>query len=133
MLSKNSIMSIFLIEDDDVDAEQFERILTKNRGSYVLYRAMDGKEALNKIDHFIKTHAAEESWIVLDLKIPLVSGAEILSYIEQTYDLQETYIVIVSTSNDPRDLDLKNHPYVKAYIHKTNLSRDLPIILSQRL
>lgn len=133
MISNNSTLSIFLIEDDDIDAEQFERILIKNRRSYVLYRTRDGKDALTKIDHFIKTHAKEESWIVLDLKIPLVSGAEILSYIKQTYDLQETYIIIVSTSYDPRDLTLKHHPYVKAYIHKVNLSRDLPIILSQRL
>ena len=131
MKSDSNHIPIFMVEDDDVDAEHFVRILTKNQIFYTLYRAMDGMMALENIDAFIKKYSHDIFLIVLDLKIPLLPGGEILDHLHSRYDLTHAYIIIVSTSSDPRDICVKRHPKVKAYISKPHLSKELPVLLSQ--
>ena len=82
----------FVIEDDEAHLELFCEALQKARFEVETFR--DGQTALSRLT------ATTPTLVLLDLHLPHVSGADILSYIRSDPRLKNTRVVLASA--DPQ-------------------------------
>jgi CheY-like chemotaxis protein len=81
-------VEILLVEDGDEDAELTARALRKSRIANQLRRVRDGAEALELLlggpAHAGAAAAIRPRLVLLDLKLPKVSGLEVLARLKAT-------------------------------------------------
>ncbi len=102
MLSKDE--TILLIEDDRVDIMTVQRALQKNEISNPLHIARTGLEALSMLrgdSGFEKI--PPPALILLDLNLPKMSGIEFLRKLRSDPELKELHIIVLTSSNEPKD------------------------------
>ena len=102
MLDKNE--TILLIEDDRVDIMTVQRALKKNKISNPLHIARTGLEALSMLrgDNGFKK-ISPPALILLDLNLPKMSGIEFLRKLRSDPELKELHIIVLTSSNEPKD------------------------------
>ena len=101
MTKRTREVTLFLIEDDDVDATNIERSFVKKRIKNRIVRARDGIEALE----LMRSDAIPVPYIVLlDLKMPRMDGLEFLRHIRADDNLNETVVFVLTTSLDEEDI-----------------------------
>jgi CheY-like chemotaxis protein len=103
MLAKDA--GILLVEDDRVDVMTVQRALKKNRVDNPLYVARTGIEALAML-RGVQGYARIEpppALILLDLNLPRMSGIEFLQELRSDPVLQALKVIVLSSSNEPRD------------------------------
>jgi two-component system response regulator len=108
---------ILLVEDSDDDAELAMMAFHRARITNPLVRARDGVEALDYLFARGK-HAARDvrdlpAVTLLDLKLPRVSGLEVLKAIRANEHTKHIPIVILTSSNEDKDR-------LSAYTHFAN-------------
>jgi len=103
---------ILLVEDNPVDLDLTLRAFAKRKLSNPVNVARDGAEALSWIPRW----EAGEPWpalILLDLKLPKVSGLEVLRQLKAHPTLRAIPVVVLTTSSE--DIDMQ-----QAYLLGTN-------------
>jgi CheY-like chemotaxis protein len=85
--------SVLVVDDDDDIREVLEMALVE-RG-YVVTQASNGREALEAVSHGMP------SLILLDMKMPVMSGWEFAAEIDRRYALRAP-IVVISAAEDAR-------------------------------
>ena len=99
---------VLLVEDGDADAELAMRVLHKQQIVRSIHRVRDGAEALEWL--FCKGEDGRPAcrnkpqMILLDLKLPRVDGMEVLRRVKEHAELRSTPVVVLTSSNEPRDL-----------------------------
>jgi two-component system, response regulator len=107
MLEQNNV-DVLIVEDNPHDSELFIRALKKSNMSTSLYVAVDGDEALSfllctgKFEQRRQNKAVKV--IFLDLKLPKISGLEVLKEIKNHPITCKTPVVIVSSSAQDQDI-----------------------------
>jgi CheY-like chemotaxis protein len=101
MLSKTE--SILLIEDDRVDIMTVQRALKKNKISNPLFIARTGHEAFNMLRGEKGKDQVTPALILLDLNLPKMSGIEFLHKLRKDPKLSEQRIIVLTSSNEPKD------------------------------
>ena len=103
MLKKDE--TILLVEDDRVDIMTVQRALKKNQVSNPLYIARTGLEALSMLrgDEGVKQLSPPPALILLDLNLPRMSGIEFLHELRQDPELKDLHIIVLTSSNEPKD------------------------------
>ena len=86
---------LLFIEDDETTAYLTLRALKLNSFYASIVRANDGAEALK---HF-RSGKPKPTLILLDLKLPKVSGMEVLKILRSISDLQSVSVVVLTVSN----------------------------------
>ena len=102
-------VTLFIIEDDDVDAAALVRAIRKIGLRSRIERSTTAVEAL----HRLRTEFAESDEypiVFLDLNMPQMRGGQFLAEIRQDPKLRSLVIFVLSTSSDPRDVE-------EAYLH----------------
>ena len=97
--------TILLIEDDRVDIMTVQRALKKNAISNPLYVARTGLEALCMLRGG-KGHekiSPPPALILLDLNLPKMSGIEFLHELRGDPELKDLRIIVLTSSNEPKD------------------------------
>lgn len=106
--SSESKRSILLIEDDANDIELTKRAFERNRLANVFLVARDGAEALEMLfgSSMEAMHAdlSELQLILLDLKLPKVSGLEVLRKIRADERTRMIPVVVLTSSDVERDV-----------------------------
>jgi two-component system response regulator len=110
---------IMLIDDDDRDIELTMEALTEFGSSINVDIKRDGEET---IDYFFPENKMEEvdkpDLIILDLKMPLVNGIEVLKKLKSDTEFKIIPIVILTSSKEENDI-LASYRYgANAYIVK---------------
>ena len=118
----NSEKIILLVEDNTSDVELTRRALEKARISNRLVVAEDGKEALDYL-HGEGRHAGRDpsDWpalVLLDLKLPLVPGLEVLRRTREAARTRRLPVVILTSSKEEQDLAASYDLGVNSYIRK---------------
>ncbi len=102
MLDENA--GILLVEDDRVDVMTVQRALKKNRISNPLYVARTGVEALAMLRGVgVSVISPPPALILLDLNLPKMSGIEFLAELRQDPVLCSLPVIVLTSSDEPRD------------------------------
>jgi CheY-like chemotaxis protein len=119
---KDSQVEILLVEDNQNDAELTIRALQKYKMGNTIKHVKDGEEALdflftreNSLDSISEYHPR---LILLDIKLPKVSGLEVLSKIRENQQTRHIPVVILTSSNEEKDLVESYKLGVNSYITK---------------
>jgi len=115
MTKRSREVTLFLIEDDDVDATNIERSFIKKRINNPIVRARDGVEALE----LMRGDSVPVPYIVLlDLKMPRMDGLEFLRHIRSDDKLNETVVFVLTTSLDEEDIAASYKEHIAGYFVK---------------
>lgn len=124
-----AVFRIFLAEDNPADVFLIERALKEHNIVFHLEVAENGKQALSflrRLDGSVAELAP--SLIVLDLNLPQHDGAEILQRIRQTHVLKSVPVVVLTSSDSPRDQHAAIASGANRYIRKpSNLQEFMAI------
>ncbi|MEA2094856.1 MAG: response regulator [Pseudomonadota bacterium] len=117
MLDKDAV--ILLVEDDRVDVMTVQRALEKNNISNPLYVARTGVDALGMLrgDGFPRIEPTP-SLVLLDLNLPKMGGIELLKELRADPELHSLPVIVLTSSNEPRDRDAAFEYEVEDYIVK---------------
>ncbi len=115
----NQDAQILLVEDDRVDIMTVQRALKKNAVNNPLHVARTGLEALGMLRgegyQKLDPHPA---LILLDLNLPKMSGIEFLEEVRSDPELKSLRIIVLTSSNEPRDRQAAFQHDVDDYIVK---------------
>ncbi|CVK19504.1 MULTISPECIES: response regulator [Sporomusa] len=116
---RDKSMNILLIEDDEVDIMNVERAFKRINLTNPLYIARDGVEALAMLRG--QNGKAIVPWprlILLDINMPRMNGIEFLHEIRQDPALKMITVIVLTTSNEERDVVAAYQFNVAGYIIK---------------
>jgi CheY-like chemotaxis protein len=91
-------LKILLVEDDRIEILKFKRSISNIVDDYDLSLSNNGKEAFFEIDKEIP------DLIILDLNMPDINGIEFLTILKNDDELKHIPIIILTTSNNDRDI-----------------------------
>ena len=115
-------IEILIVEDNPRDAELTLRALKKNNLANNILVAQDGAEALDFF--FCRGKFEKRSFtrppkvVLLDLKLPKVSGLEVLKVVKGDHRTAHIPIVVVTSSREAPDMKLAYEMGVNSYVVK---------------
>ena len=118
-------IEILLVDDDDDDVMLTKKSLEKDRILNRINRVVDGVEALaylRKEGEY--ADAVRPDLILLDLNMPRKDGREALKEIKEDQNLRSIPVVILTTSEDQKDI-------ASSYSYKANSYVSKPVDLKQ--
>jgi len=116
-----SIKNILLVEDDMRDVDLTLAALSEHNLANKVFVVHDGAEALDYLYHrekFIDRAAGNPVVVLLDNKMPKVSGLEVLKIIKADQDLKTIPVVVLTSSRETPDLIEFYQHGVNAYVVK---------------
>src|SRR6201995_3701565 len=110
-----STKMILLVEDDPDHELLTIRALKKSNIGNEIRVARDGEEAIQML---FGTEAIQPKVILLDLKLPKVEGLEVLRRIRESDTTRMLPVVVLTSSDEERDLVRSYQLGVNSYIRK---------------
>ncbi len=109
-----AIPAILLVEDNEDDYEATVRSLKKNHFLNPVHWCKSGREALD----FLQTGDNVPDLILLDLNMPGIDGRQVLATVKGDAVLRHIPVIVLTTSNDARDVDQCYDIGASTYIQK---------------
>lgn len=107
-MSCERMADILMVEDNPNDAELTIRALRKKHLANPVFIAQDGQEALDFLFHQGNYASRESSGlprvILLDLKLPKISGLEVLKIIKENEHTKTIPVVVLTSSREDPDV-----------------------------
>ena len=120
-MPSNSV-DILVVEDDPEDLELTLRALRRENICNDIEVARDGEEALDFLfcrgKHQRRSPNCHPRLILLDLKLPKISGLEVLEHIKRDPSTSAVPVVILTSSKQEEDLIRGYHLGTNSYIQK---------------
>ena len=114
--------TILLVEDNPSDADLTRRALAKGHISNELVVVEDGQEALDYLRgegaYTGRQISETPAVILLDLKLPRVSGLEVLRLIRADARIRRVPVVILTSSKEEEDVGTGYDLGVNSYVRK---------------
>ncbi len=95
----NKALNILLIEDDKIEIMKFNRVISKIETKHSVKEVNNGEEALE----YLENNSLPDI-ILLDLNMPKMSGIEFLTNLKQHDTYKYIPTIILSTSDNPKDM-----------------------------
>jgi two-component system response regulator len=115
-------VEILLVEDNPEDAEMTLRALRRNNLANNVHWVKNGAEALDFVfgtgEYAQRDPAATPKLILLDIKMPKVDGIEVLRRLKSNPATQTIPVVVMTSSNEERDVVDSYRLGVNSYIVK---------------
>lgn len=115
-------VEILLVEDRPEDAELTLRALRKNNFANRVHWVKDGEQALEFLfgtgAYGARDGAAPPRLVLLDIKMPKVDGIEVLRRLKQQERTRAIPVVVMTSSNEERDVVETYRLGVNSYIVK---------------
>jgi CheY-like chemotaxis protein len=119
---------VLLIEDDVDDERLTLRALRKNNVDNEVVVAYDGQEALDFLFRTGKYQGnapgATPSLIILDLKLPKLSGLEVLRRIRESDETRCIPVVVLTSSDDPKQVAAALEAGANSFVRKPDNPKD---------
>jgi CheY-like chemotaxis protein len=113
---------VLLVDDSREDVELTSHILRREKLASSIHIVRDGAEALDFL--FCRGAFADRSFdrpprvVLLDLKLPKVNGIEVLEELKNDHRTRFIPVVVLSSSNEERDLVRSYELGANSYIQK---------------
>ncbi len=117
---QGSRFAVLLVEDDPMHAKIISRILSKAAAAEVAV-ACSGEEAVERLCSAFQADGSDSvpSLIMLDLRLPGMSGLDVLVRIKSERQLRRTPVVILSSSDEPLDIERCFDAGANAFVTKS--------------
>jgi CheY-like chemotaxis protein len=116
------LVEILLVEDNPHDAEMTLRSLRKHNFANKVHWVKDGAEALDFLfqegDYAGRDAGQSLKVVLLDIKMPKVDGIEVLRRLKADERTRATPVVIMTSSNEERDVVESYRLGVNSYVVK---------------
>jgi two-component system response regulator len=113
---------ILLVEDDPNDAELISRALRRGGVAATMARVSDGVEALDYLfcrgAFAARPRVPLPKLMLLDLKLPKLTGLEVLRAIRADAGLKRLVVVMLTSSKEERDLAEAYDSGINSYVVK---------------
>ncbi len=112
---------ILLVEDSPLDVEMTLDALAENKLANEVVVVSDGAEALDYLERRGRFRLRSEGnpvVVLLDIKLPKVDGIEVLRHMRESESLRAVPVVMLTSSNEERDVDRSYDLGVNAYVVK---------------
>ena len=117
--------TIFLVEDDDVDAKAVQRSFVKAKIQNPVVRAVDGLEALEILKGTSEKPKLEHPYLLLvDINMPRLNGIELIEALRSDEALRSAVVFVLTTSKRDEDRMAAYNLNVAGYIVKQNAGED---------
>lgn len=111
------LVTLFAIEDDDIDYRILSRTLSRLGADVELVRAHDGQQALA----MLRTGRVDDpAAVLLDLNMPRMNGFEFLESLRGDPSLPSLPVHVMTTSGNPEDRERALSLGVVSYIVKAD-------------
>ena len=115
MSSEPDVVTLLLVEDDDVDAMAIQRGFFEQRILNPIMRARDGLEALE----LLRSGTVPDPYIILlDLQMPRMNGFEFLDEIRSDPKLHTSVVFVLTTSTVEQDIADSYQKNIAGYFTK---------------
>jgi CheY-like chemotaxis protein len=94
----SKVVTIFLVEDDEVDVKALRWAFDKLKIANPLIVARDGVEAWSMLPTLPRPYL-----IITDINMPRMNGIELLRKIRESADYRDSIVFVLTTSNDEQD------------------------------
>ena len=130
-------LNILMVEDTEEHAVLMRRALEKGKLRPRLFWITDGRAALdflyNRGDYADKEVNPKPDLILLDLKLPKVSGLEILGQVKGEERLRDIPVVVLTASDEGKDIIESYQGGAESYLTKSvlflNKGADATVVL----
>jgi CheY-like chemotaxis protein len=124
---------MLVVEDSNEDFEALQRFLRRSPLTIPVQRCVNGEQALAFLyrtgPYSSPVAAPRPGLILLDLNLPKTDGREVLRRIKQDDNLKKIPVVVFTTSNNPKDIEVCYQYGANSYIVKpidfTQLKRNI--------
>jgi two-component system response regulator len=121
-MTDTEAVDILLVEDNPQDAELTTRALKKNNLANRLFTVEDGAEALDFVfcrgKYATRDNGHSPKVVLLDLKLPKVSGLEVLRALKQDERTRAIPVVVVTSSREDPDIKTAYSLGANSYVVK---------------
>ncbi len=117
-LHEISPVRILVIEDDPSDQELLLRQLRKRKMDDQVLCLSDGSQAIKYVEKHITSPEMKLIAIFLDIRLPRMSGVEVLQRLRTMPGMENFPVIVMTSSNDPRDLQECQKLRVMSYVQK---------------
>ncbi|AIE84294.1 response regulator [Fimbriimonas ginsengisoli] len=111
----NESLKILLVEDNPDDEQLTMRALRKLTPKVNADVARDGQEAW---DYLSDPSRPLPNLVLLDLKLPKISGLELLERLRKVERTKYLLVVVLTSSDEPSDVRASYRQYANSYIRK---------------
>jgi len=114
-------IEILLVEDNATDEELAIIALKKHKIKNKIKIARDGVEALEYLFGSVDSETLKQVdplVVLLDLKLPRINGLEVLRRIKEHPEAKKIPVVILTSSNEEKDILESYHLGANSYIRK---------------
>ena len=113
-------MNVLLVDDDRIFNLLSKKTLERMSIVDDVHTAVNGKEAIDLINNYFQGSRTMPDIILLDLNMPIMDGFEFIEAFQKlnVHGKQNVRIVIVSSSQDPRDIERARAFGIKDYLAK---------------
>ncbi len=121
--------ALLLVEDDDDDLFIMRRALERAGVKNPLYVVQNGQAAMEYLagtGRFTdRTKYPLPVLVFLDLKLPLISGFDVLGWMRRQPNLTSTIVVVLTSSDHPSDIKTAHQLGANSYLIKPPTSQEL--------
>ena len=113
------VISVLLIEDDNLDAIHIKRTLDKMKILYSLHIARNGEEAIDMLKgNSSKALDHLPDIVLIDINMPKMNGLEFLHVIRHTEEWKHLKCFMITTSEESVDKEAAKKLGVSGYVVK---------------
>lgn len=128
---------MLVVEDSNEDFEALQRFLKQSPVTIPIERCVNGEQALAflyRTGQYSGVSAPRPGLILLDLNLPKTDGRELLRRVKQDDHLKKIPVVVFTTSNNPKDIEVCYRYGVNSYLVKpidfAQLKRNIEILVA---
>jgi CheY-like chemotaxis protein len=113
-------MNVLLVDDDRIYNFLNEHTVKAIGLANHIYVALNGREALEMFSKYLKGLIEFPELILLDLNMPIMNGFEFIEAFEKLNlpNKDKIKIIVVTSSEDPKDLQRAKNLGMKHYLNK---------------
>lgn len=128
---KKRTFHVLIVDDDPADAEIIEEMLTDCDTPMTVSAVADGGEAMQFLQRLPPyAEAAMPDLVLLDLNMPRKDGREVLRDIRGSEALRKLPVLVLTTSQEPEEIDLAYELGANSYVSKPATMADFQKVIA---